>query len=120
MSSIGDSHDEFERMLAVLRFSFSKELKFVRARLGKPYNSALGTCWFVTTGMRADHVGEHFRCSWHLPPLLVDEQTKEPVVRTHVHVPIPGEPAYGGQGGSGWTTPLLRAEDGGRTQSETR
>lgn len=29
-------------MLAVLRFSFSKELKFVRARLGKPYNSALG------------------------------------------------------------------------------
>lgn len=31
-------------MLAVLRFSFSKELKFVRARLGKPYNSALGTC----------------------------------------------------------------------------
>ena len=40
--SIGDSHDEFERMLAVLRFSFSKELKFVRARLGKPYNSALG------------------------------------------------------------------------------
>lgn len=39
---IGDSNDEFERMLAVLRFSFSKELKFVRARLGKPYNSALG------------------------------------------------------------------------------
>lgn len=39
---IGDSHDELERMLAVLRFSFSKELKFVRARLGKPYNSALG------------------------------------------------------------------------------
>jgi hypothetical protein len=31
---IGDSHDELERMLAVLQF--------VRARLGKPYNSALG------------------------------------------------------------------------------
>ncbi|RSH92481.1 hypothetical protein EHS25_008897 [Saitozyma podzolica] len=41
-AAIGDSHDELERMLAVLRFSFSKELKFVRARLGKPYNSALG------------------------------------------------------------------------------
>lgn len=39
---IGDSPDEFERFLAVLRFAFSKELKFVRARLGKPYNSALG------------------------------------------------------------------------------
>jgi hypothetical protein len=45
--SIGDSHDEFERMLAVLRFSFSKELKFVRARLGKPYNSALGEFSFI-------------------------------------------------------------------------
>lgn len=42
LCSIGDSSDELERMLAVLRFSFSKELKFVRARLGKPYNSALG------------------------------------------------------------------------------
>lgn len=29
-------------MLAVLRFAFSKELKFIRSRLGKPYNSALG------------------------------------------------------------------------------
>ncbi|KAL7419055.1 hypothetical protein Q5752_005891 [Cryptotrichosporon argae] len=102
-AAIGDSPDEFERMLSVLRFSFSKELKFVRARLGKPYNSALG---------------EHFRCSWRLPPLLIDKDTKEPIVRTHVHVPIQGEPAYGGQGGSGWTTPVLRAEDGGRS-SET-
>jgi hypothetical protein len=44
--SVGDSHDELERMLAVLRFAFSKELKFIRSRLGKPYNSALGrfTC----------------------------------------------------------------------------
>jgi hypothetical protein len=39
---MGDSEDAFERMLSVLRFAFSKELKFVRARLGKPYNSALG------------------------------------------------------------------------------
>lgn len=39
---MGDSPDEFERMLSVLRFTFSKELKFVRAKLGKPYNSALG------------------------------------------------------------------------------
>jgi hypothetical protein len=29
-------------MIAVLRFLFSKDLKFVRSRLGKPYNSALG------------------------------------------------------------------------------
>ncbi|RXK35211.1 hypothetical protein M231_07545 [Tremella mesenterica] len=103
-AAIGDPEDELGRMLAVLRFSFSKELKFVRARLGKPYNSALG---------------EHFRCSWHLPPLLVDKETKEPIVRTHIHVPVSGEPAYGGQGGSGWTTPILRPEDGGKQTLES-
>ncbi|CAD6575916.1 MAG: hypothetical protein TREMPRED_001538 [Tremellales sp. Tagirdzhanova-0007] len=103
-AAIGESHDEFERMLAVLRFSLSKELKFVRARLGKPYNSALG---------------EHFRCSWRLPPILLDRETKEPIIRTHIHVPLLGEPAYGGQGGSGWTTPVLRPQDGGRASSDS-
>lgn len=85
-------------MLAVLRFLFSKDLKFVRARLGKPYNSALG---------------EHFRCAWRVPPLALDKKTKAPIVRTHIHVPLPNEPSYGGQGGSGWSTPVLRPEDGG-------
>ncbi|ORY30228.1 hypothetical protein BCR39DRAFT_564947 [Naematelia encephala] len=103
-AAIGDSSDELERMLAVLRFSFSKELKFVRARLGKPYNSALG---------------EHFRCSWYLPPIVLDKDTKAPVIRTHVHVPLPNEPAYGGQGGSGWMTPVLRPQDGGKSTSDT-
>ncbi|WWC86563.1 uncharacterized protein L201_001440 [Kwoniella dendrophila CBS 6074] len=102
-AAIGDSDDELGRMLSVLRFSFSKELKFIRARLGKPYNSALG---------------EHFRCSWRLPPIVIDKATGEPVVRTHIHVPIPGEPAYGGQGGSGWTTPVLGREHGGKPSSE--
>ncbi|KAJ9092056.1 hypothetical protein QFC19_008830 [Naganishia cerealis] len=41
LKRIGDSPDEFERILSVLRFAFSKELKFVRQRIGKPYNSAL-------------------------------------------------------------------------------
>lgn len=58
--------------------------------------------------------GEHFRCSWRVPPLIIDKKTGAPIVRTHVHVPIPNEPAYGGQGGSGWSTPVLRAEDGGK------
>ncbi|KAJ9103831.1 hypothetical protein QFC21_002293 [Naganishia friedmannii] len=43
LKRIGDSTDEFERMLSVLRFAFSKELKFVRQRIGKPYNSALAS-----------------------------------------------------------------------------
>lgn len=83
----------------MLRFVFSKDLKFIRTRLGKTYNSALG---------------EHFRCSWRVPPIMLDRKTGAPIVRTHIHVPIPNEPAYGGAGGSGWTTPVLRPEDGGK------
>lgn len=96
---IGDSEDPLERMLAVLRFLFSKDLKFIRARLGKTYNSALG---------------EHFRCSWRVPPIVLDKKTGAPIVRTHIHVPLPNAPSYGGPGGSGWTTPVLRPEDGGK------
>ncbi|CAK9786953.1 unnamed protein product [Cutaneotrichosporon oleaginosum] len=102
-AAIGDSGDDLERMLAVLRFLFSKDLKFVRARLGKTYNSALG---------------EHFRCAWRVPALVLDKATGAPIVRTHVHVPLPNEPSYGGTGGSGWTTPVLRPEDGGKVSSE--
>lgn len=51
---------------------------------------------------------------------MLDSKTSEPIVRTHIHVPIPGEPAYGGQNNSGWTTPVLRPEEGGRAMSETR
>lgn len=103
-AAIGDSNDDFERMLAVLRFVFSKDLKFVRTRLGKTYNSALG---------------EHFRCAWRVPSLVLDKDTGAPIVRTHIHVPLANEPAYGGTGGSGWTTPVLRAQDGGKPSSET-
>lgn len=147
-SRIGDSADETERMLAVLRFLFSKDLKFVRARLGKPYNSALGEWWCRAGARRRCGVGagagvgigrpwvtnrggrrcrcsqppprsvltpgEYFRCSWRVPPLVLDKDTGEPIVRTHIHVPLPNEPSYGGQGGSGWTTPIVRPEDGGK------
>ncbi|KAI5453583.1 hypothetical protein NCC49_005408 [Naganishia albida] len=71
-AAIGDSSDEFERMLAVLRFAFSKELKFVRSRIGKPYNSALG---------------EHFRCHWRVPPVTLHPKTREPIVKAHLHDP---------------------------------
>lgn len=60
--------------------------------------------------------GEHFRCSWRVPPLILDKQSGVPIVRTHVHVPLPNEPPYGGQGGSGWATPVLRPEDGGKSK----
>ena len=48
-AKIGDSDDEMERMLACLRFWFTKDLKYVNGRPCKPYNSTLG---------------EFFRCEW--------------------------------------------------------
>ncbi|KAL8717283.1 MAG: hypothetical protein Q9225_005455 [Loekoesia sp. 1 TL-2023] len=59
--SIGDSDDALGRMLAVLRFWFTKDLKYVKGKPCKPYNSALG---------------EFFRCNWEIedssPPILGD------------------------------------------------
>lgn len=48
-SGIGEFEDPLDRMLQVLRFTFTKELKFVHGKVCKPYNSILG---------------EHFRCHW--------------------------------------------------------
>ncbi|CDZ98460.1 Oxysterol-binding protein [Phaffia rhodozyma] len=84
-AAIGDSEDSLERMLAVLRFSFTFQLKFVRGKVCKPYNSVLG---------------EHFRCHWLLPPSTVDPDTKEPVINTCLHQPNVGDPSI-----SGYNTP---------------
>ncbi|KAL1301661.1 hypothetical protein AAFC00_005881 [Neodothiora populina] len=50
-ASIGDSEDPLERMLACLRFWFTKDLKYVKGKPCKPYNSTLG---------------EFFRCQWEI------------------------------------------------------
>ncbi|KAL9055693.1 MAG: hypothetical protein Q9162_003419 [Coniocarpon cinnabarinum] len=47
--SIPDSDDPLGRMLGALRFWFSKDLKYVKGKPCKPYNSTLG---------------EFFRCNW--------------------------------------------------------
>ncbi|KAJ7154660.1 hypothetical protein C8R46DRAFT_441148 [Mycena filopes] len=52
-AAINDSDDPFERMLAVVRFAFTKDLKFVHGKVCKPYNSVLG---------------EHFRTHWDVVP----------------------------------------------------
>ncbi|KAJ9647306.1 hypothetical protein H2201_003906 [Coniosporium apollinis] len=49
LRSIGDSPDPLGRMLATLRFWFTKDLKYVKGKPCKPYNSTLG---------------EFFRCNW--------------------------------------------------------
>ncbi|KAG7529415.1 hypothetical protein FFLO_05687 [Filobasidium floriforme] len=67
-ASMGDSPDELERMLSVMRYSFSNQLKFVRYKIGKPYNSTLG---------------EHFQCNWSLSPVTFDPKTKAPVINAY-------------------------------------
>ncbi|KAF1920466.1 hypothetical protein BDU57DRAFT_440238 [Ampelomyces quisqualis] len=49
--SIGDSDDALGRMLGCLRFWFTKDLKYVKGKPCKPYNSTLG---------------EFFRCNWKI------------------------------------------------------
>ncbi|KAL1705975.1 hypothetical protein EV121DRAFT_279244 [Schizophyllum commune] len=56
-ASINDSEDPFERMLAVVKFTFTKDLKFVHGKICKPYNSVLG---------------EHFRAHWDVVPASND------------------------------------------------
>lgn len=50
-AAIGLSNDPVERMLEVLRFWFTKDLKYVKGKPCKPYNSTLG---------------EFFRCNWEV------------------------------------------------------
>ncbi|KAK0649492.1 hypothetical protein B0T16DRAFT_132378 [Cercophora newfieldiana] len=47
--AIGTAEDPVDRMLEVLRFWFTKDLKYAKGRPCKPYNSCLG---------------EFFRCNW--------------------------------------------------------
>ncbi|KAF8970432.1 hypothetical protein BDZ97DRAFT_1914726 [Flammula alnicola] len=51
-AGINDSDDPFMRMISVLRFAFTKDLKF-HGKVCKPYNSVLG---------------EHFRAHWDVVP----------------------------------------------------
>ncbi|OQE37071.1 hypothetical protein PENCOP_c010G00898 [Penicillium coprophilum] len=57
-ASIGKSDDELGRMLEVLRFWFTKDLKYVKGKPCKPYNSTLG---------------EFFRCSWEVNDKIPEE-----------------------------------------------
>ncbi|KAJ5971090.1 Oxysterol-binding protein [Penicillium vulpinum] len=57
-ASIGKSNDDLGRMLEVLRFWFTKDLKYVKGKPCKPYNSTLG---------------EFFRCSWDVSDNIPEE-----------------------------------------------
>ncbi|KAI0048916.1 hypothetical protein FA95DRAFT_1468963, partial [Auriscalpium vulgare] len=69
-AAINDHDDPLERMLAVLRFTFSKDLRHIRGKVCKPYNSVLG---------------EHFRSHWDVIPISYsDDPTHPPLQHDNV------------------------------------
>ncbi|KAF9441610.1 hypothetical protein P691DRAFT_812344 [Macrolepiota fuliginosa MF-IS2] len=64
-AAINDSEFPFERMLAAVRFAFTKDLKFVHGKVCKPYNSVLG---------------EHFRAHWDVPPVAYSDDPSQPPI----------------------------------------
>ncbi|KAF9815795.1 hypothetical protein IEO21_04379 [Rhodonia placenta] len=78
-AAINDSDDPFERMLAVLRFTFSKDLKFIRGKVCKPYNSVLG---------------EHFRSHWDVLPVEYPSDPTAPPIQHLYLTPPAAESSY--------------------------
>ncbi|EAU82879.1 hypothetical protein CC1G_05501 [Coprinopsis cinerea okayama7 len=67
-AAINDSNDPFERMLAVVRFTFTKDLRYVHGKVCKPYNSVLG---------------EHFRAHWDVVPISRPDDAASPPSLQH-------------------------------------
>ena len=64
--AIGTADDPLDRMLEVLRFWFTKDLKYAKGRPCKPYNSCLG---------------EFFRCNWEAEdnaPIISHQDLRPP------------------------------------------
>ncbi|KAG1815074.1 uncharacterized protein BJ212DRAFT_1359273 [Suillus subaureus] len=98
-AAINDSSDPFERILAVVRFIFTKDLKFVHGKVCKPYNSVLG---------------EHFRGHWDVPPVSYSsDPTQPPILRVHTTVPPP--PASQGS-----ETVSVKSNRSGKSSKSTR
>jgi hypothetical protein len=74
-AAIGDAEEPLERMLNVLRFWFTKDLKYAKGKPCKPYNSALG---------------EFFRCTWEAESKSADKPVKVNYIteQTSHHPPI--------------------------------
>ncbi|KAG8826905.1 hypothetical protein FRC19_006778 [Serendipita sp. 401] len=60
--AINDRDDPLERMLSALRFTFSKDLKFIKGKVCKAYNSVLG---------------EHFRAYFDVPSNAITYKSNE-------------------------------------------
>ncbi|KAK0541017.1 hypothetical protein OC842_000223 [Tilletia horrida] len=58
LTCLPELQDPLDRILAAVRFSMTKEFRYVRGNVCKPFNSILG---------------EHFRCHWDFTPLSITE-----------------------------------------------
>jgi hypothetical protein len=59
--SMADPDEPLDRMVNVLRWWFSKDLKYVSGKLIKPYNSILGEtfkCWWDVSEEKVDSTGQ--------------------------------------------------------------
>lgn len=107
---VADLDDPLDRMLAVLRFAFTKELKYVKGKICKPYNSILG---------------EHFRCHWDFEPVKVTDSSIIPVqaLATDTPEPLPltsnltRTPTMSAKKGSAPPSPLVQPQDKSRPAS---
>lgn len=101
---VADLDDPLDRMLAVLRFTFTKELKYVKGKICKPYNSILG---------------EHFRCHWDFDPVkfgdshvlpvqavATDSPEALPLVATQARTPV-----MSAKKSSAPPSPMVQAQD---------
>lgn len=103
-TSVPDLDDPLDRMLATLRFTFTKELKFVKGKICKPYNSILG---------------EHFRCHWDVEPAKINDSYLLPVqaVSAESAEPLPlasiqsKTPVFSAKKGSAPPSPLVQPQD---------
>lgn len=71
-ATINDHEDPLERMLAVLRFTLSKDIRHLRGKPCKPYNSVLG---------------ENFRMHWDVAPISYDPEDRTPIITTYIDAP---------------------------------
>ncbi|KAJ9479427.1 putative Oxysterol-binding protein-like protein (putative) [Pseudozyma hubeiensis] len=107
---VADLDDPLDRMLAVLRFTFTKELKYVKGKICKPYNSILG---------------EHFRCHWDFEPVKFADSHVLPVqaLSTDNPEPLPlvatqaRTPSLQAKKGSAPPSPLVQAQDNNNKSS---
>ncbi|KAH9822204.1 hypothetical protein DFH28DRAFT_1103683 [Melampsora americana] len=77
-AAIDQSDHPLERMLAVLRWTFTKDSKFIHGPICKPYNSVLG---------------EQFRCLFDVNPAKTDSKTGKLEVFETVAQSTPTSPA---------------------------